>query len=214
MNIDPEEEEDEDSGEEFHNIVLLFGSEDMEKSLGHNYGGIMAYDGEYVLHPFIDSFSDSGIDSLVVKLHRTREWSEGKGSVWVLYPCGCGIRERETIGIRDIMVSDNIGCFLMHERKGPDDNMRRDSCLKKRENIRDEDIVLFRYDNLTETLMEVVVVAFRLPFVFLYSLNPRKGFRSFRLGGFGLLLRTTFGSAFITVEIIETVESHSVVVSE
>ena len=102
----------------------------------------------------------------------------------------------------------------MHKGKSSDDDVGRDSRLKKWENIGDEDIVLFRYDNLAETLMEVVVVAFRLSFIFLYSLNPRKRFCGFGFGGFGLLLRTTLRSAFITIEIIETIESHRVFINE
>jgi hypothetical protein len=112
------------------------------------------------------------------------------------------------------MIPNDIRGALMHEGKSSNNDVRRDSRLKKWEDVWDKDIVLFRYDNLAETLMKVVIVAFRFSFVFLYSLNPREGFRSFRLGGFGLLLRTTLGSAFITVEIIETVESHSGVVSK
>ena len=208
MDIDPKEEEDEDSSEELDDIMLLFGTEDMEKTLGHNHGRIMTYDREDILHPLVDTLSDGGIDSLVVKLHRTREWCECKGSMGVFFICGCGIRERETVGVRDIIISNDIRCLLVHERKRSDDDMGRDPRLEKREDVRDEDIVLFRYDNLSETFVEMIVVAFRFSFVFLYSLNPRKGFGSFRLGGFGLLFRTALRSAFITVKIIETVESH------
>lgn len=87
--------------------------------------------------------------------------------------------------------------------------MGRDSRFEKWEDVRDEDIVFFGYDNLPETLMEVVIIAFCFSFVFLYPLNPRKGFRGFRSRGFGLLFGSALRSAFVTFEIIETVESHA-----
>lgn len=99
MDIDPKEEEDEDSSEEFNDVIFLFGTEDVEKTLGHNHGRIVTYDGEDILHPFIDTFPDSWVYNLVVELHRTRKWRQYKGSVQILFICGCRIRERETVGV-------------------------------------------------------------------------------------------------------------------
>lgn len=106
------------------------------------------------------------------------------------------------------MVPDDVRGTLVHEGKGSDDDMGRDSRLEKREDIRDEYVVLFRYDNLPETLMEIVVVAFRLSFIFLGPFDSREGFRGFRFGGFGLLFRSSFRATFVTFEIIKTIESH------
>jgi hypothetical protein len=96
----------------------------------------------------------------------------------------------------------------VHERKSPDDDMGRDSRFEKREDIRDEDIVFFRCYNLAQTGMEIVVVALRLPFVFLGLFNPREGLGGFCLGDFGLLFRSSFGAPLFTVEIIHAIESH------
>jgi hypothetical protein len=83
MDIDPKEEEYKDSSEELDDIMFLLGTEDVEKTLGHNDRWIMAHNREYILHPLVDTLPDGRVDSLVVKLHRTREWSQCKGSVGV-----------------------------------------------------------------------------------------------------------------------------------
>lgn len=62
--------------------------------------------------------------------------------------------------------------------------------------------------------MEVVVIALRFFLVLLDSLDPRERFRGFCLGGLGLLFGATLRSTFITVKIIETIESHRRVVSK
>ena len=85
MDIDPKKEEYENTSKEFDDIMFLFGTEDMEKTLGHNYGRIMTYDCEYILYPFVDTHSDSGVDSLIIELHRTRKWRESESSVRVLF---------------------------------------------------------------------------------------------------------------------------------
>lgn len=71
-----------------------------------------------------------------------------------------------------------------------------------------ERIIAFRTDNFSEALIQEIIIPLGLPFVLLGSLNPRD-----RLGGlfalfFGLLLRSSFGTAFITFKSIETIKSH------
>lgn len=213
MDIDPEKEEDQDSTEEFYNIVFFFSGEDMKEAFSHNRRGIMAYDSEYILDPFIDTLPDSRVDSLVVKLHGTCECGQCKSSVGVFFIGGCGICESETIGVRYVVVSDNVRGTLVYERKSPDDDVGRDSRLKKWEDVRDEHIVFFGHNNLPETKMEVVIVSLSFFLVFFGSLDSGERFGCFRSGRFGLLLSTTLRFTFVTIESIETVESHSVVVS-
>ena len=71
-----------------------------------------------------------------------------------------------------------------------------------------ERIIAFRTDNLSEALIQEIIIPLGPPFVLLGSLNPRD-----RLGGFfalflGLLLRSSLGAAFITFESIQTIKSH------
>jgi len=92
--------------------------------------------------------------------------------------------------------------------------MGRGSRIEKWKNMRNNCIIFSGSDNFSQTFMKVIVVAFCFSFILLYPLNSCEGFRGFCSGCFGLLFSTTLCSAFITVEIIETVESHKIVVSK
>ena len=98
--------------------------------------------------------------------------------------------------------------MLVHERKSSYDDMRWDSGIKKREYIRNEDIVLSRGDDLSQTEVEIIIVSLCFFLILFGSLYSCKRFCSFCSSCFGLLFCPSICSGFITVEIINTVESH------
>lgn len=111
------------------------------------------------------------------------------------------------------MISDDIRSMLVHERKSPDDDMGRDPCVKKREYIWNEDVVLSGGDNLPKTQMKIVIISLRFLLIFFGSLYSGERLCSFCSSCFGLLFCSSICSSFITVEIIDTVESHRRVIS-
>lgn len=74
--------------------------------------------------------------------------------------------------------------------------------------MRNERIITFRADNFSEAFVEEIIISLGPPFVFLGSFNPRDSLGGFFALFLGLLLRSSFGAAFITFKSIQTIKSH------
>lgn len=70
MDIDAKEEKNQDSREEFYDILFFFSGEDADETLCHDDRRIMADHCKNILHPLVDTFPDGWVDGLVIEFHR------------------------------------------------------------------------------------------------------------------------------------------------
>lgn len=195
MYIERHEEINENLCEQESKVLLLFSAQYMDESFRHDYGRIVANDGEDVLYPFVDALSDGGLDGLVVELDRFRRCRKTE------IPMAFAFSVR-------IVILDDIGSRLMDQGKSPYDDMGGDSRIEKRKYIRNDRVVFSGGYDLAKTDMEIVIIALCFFLILLGSLDSGERFSRFGSGRFGLLFPTVFRPAFAIFEIIDTVESH------
>lgn len=129
MQIQGHKEEYENLRKKFGEILLLFSFKDVQKTSSHDNGWIVADDDKNILYPFIDAFSDSRFNGFVVKFDRS-----GIGGKKEFPVCSF-------FRVFHIVVPDDMGCFLVDQRKSPYDDMGWNSGIEEGKDVGDDRIV-------------------------------------------------------------------------
>ena len=157
----------------------------------------MAHDGEDVLDPLVYPLAYHWLKCLIVESHGRFIGFKNEPPMSSIFACF------------RIVIPDDIGGSLVYEGKRSDNYMRRDTRVEKGEYEWNNSIISPRSNNLPQADMEIIIVSLRLLLVPSCPLCSCKRFDGFFPGLLRYLFLGSFGPAFVAIQIIESVESHT-----